>query len=166
MRSDTQSVWCGSLFMLLGVVLFIAGCARSDSPSREEDIAAIERFLETAGEAVTQGDVEAEINRFTDDGIYMWPDAPSIEGREQLRALFERRFAMVEARLESKTDEIEVAGDWAFERGTSVAYIRLQGQDHVDTVHSKYINILRRQPDGSWKIARRIRNRDHPAGKP
>jgi ketosteroid isomerase-like protein len=33
-------------------------------------------------------------------------------------------------------------------------------------VHGKYINILRRQEDGSWKIARRIRNRDHPANRP
>jgi uncharacterized protein (TIGR02246 family) len=151
--------------MLLGTVLFLIACTQGDRPSREEDIAAIERFFEAAGEAVSQGDVEAEINRFTDDGIYMWPDAQSIEGREQLRAHFEKRFALVDARLESKTDEIEVAGDWAFERGSSVAYIRLEGQAHVDTVYGKHINILRRQPDGSWKIARRIRNRNHPVGK-
>ena len=34
--------------------------------------------------------------------------------------------------------------------------------DEVQVVRGKSINIFRKQSDGSWKIARRIRNLDHP----
>lgn len=154
-------------WILLWLMAGILGCARCDKESRrEEDIAQIRKFLETDGEAVNKGDVEAEVNRFTEDGIYMWPDAPAIEGREALREWFERRFARVEAHIESRTEELVVSGDWAFERGTSVVRVRQKNSTHVDTVRGKHINILRRQPDGSWKIARRIRNRDHAPGQP
>ena len=112
------------------------------------------------------GDVEAEVSRFTEDGIYMWPDGPSIEGHEALREWFQRRFARVDVRLENETKEIEVFGEWAFERGTYVAHIRPKTGDGAEVVRGKYVNILRRQPDGSWRIARSIRNRDHPAGQP
>ena len=123
-----------------------------------------DRFLETAGEAVNRGDVEGEVNRFTSDGIYMWPDAPSIEGHEALRQWFEERFSKVQANVESETLEIEVCDDWAFERGTYVARIQVKGTDLIRTIRGKYLNILRRQSDGTWRIARRIRNRDHPVG--
>jgi ketosteroid isomerase-like protein len=142
------------------------GC-QGDSPAPQvaDDEAEIRQFLETAGEAVSAGDVEAEVNRFTDDGIYMWPDAPAIEGREELREWFERRFALVEAQIQNQSQELVVSGDWAFERGTYVARIRPRAGTAVDTVLGKYVNVLRRQPDGSWKIAWRIRNRDDPVGE-
>jgi uncharacterized protein (TIGR02246 family) len=151
-------------FLLITLCLFGMYCDKENK--QEEDIAQIRKFLETAGAAVNQGDAEAEVGRFTEDGIYMWPDAPSIKGRKALREWFERRFEHVEARIESNTEELVVCGDWAFERGTSVVRIRQKNSSRIDTVHGKYINILRRQEDGSWKIARRIRNRDHPANRP
>lgn len=169
MRRNSQrpgrSALVSWVFLWLIAVIFM--CARCDKESKmEQDIAEIKKFLVTAGEAVNQGDVEAEVGRFTEDGIYMWPDAPAIEGHEALREWFERRFAKVEAHIESKTEEIVVCGDWAFERGTSVVRIRQKSSDHIEIVRGKYLNILKRQPDGSWKIARRIRNRDHPVGHP
>jgi uncharacterized protein (TIGR02246 family) len=154
--------------LLLGsLALPVSTCAVPDREiSREEDIAAIKRFLSRAGEAVNRGDVEAELSRFTEDGIYMWPDAPSIHGQEAMRDWFARRFAQVDVCLENETTELEVCGDWAYEIGTYVAQIQPKGTDRVATVHGKYVNILHRQPDGSWRIARRIRNRDHPAEMP
>ena len=151
----------------LVLITFCLGCIYCDKESaHREDVVQIKKFLETAGEAVNRGDVEAEVDRFTDDGIYMWPDAPAIEGREALREWFEERFARVEAQIESKTEELVVCDDWAFERGTSVVRIRQKKTYHIDTVCGKYINILRRQQDGCWRIARRIRNRDHPVSRP
>jgi uncharacterized protein (TIGR02246 family) len=130
--------------------------------SDKDSIAAIREFVSHAGEAANSGDVEAEVNRFTEDGIYMWPGAPAIEGHDALRSWFQRRFSETEVDLESESLELQVFGDWAFERGRSVARIRRKGSSEVQTVRGKYINILRRQADGSWRIARRIRNSDHP----
>jgi uncharacterized protein (TIGR02246 family) len=145
------------------LLLLLSGCnVEQDHTTTEEDLAAIRQFLEHSGEAVNAGDVEAEVNRFTEDGIYMWPGLPSIEGHEELRKFFERRFAEVEVQLENVTVEVEVSGDWAFDRGKYVANIRSRSSGKVQIHHGKYINILRRQADGTWRVARRIRNLDHP----
>lgn len=127
----------------------------------KKDLEAIREFLQPSGEAVTRGDIEAEVDRFTDDGIYMWPDTPSIVGRLELRKWFKQRFSKVKVELENITEEIDLCGDLAFERGKYIAHILHKGNKKEKLVKGKYINILRKQPDGSWKISRRIRNQDH-----
>jgi uncharacterized protein (TIGR02246 family) len=147
--------------------LVICGCFGGEGQlSEEQALREIHRFLESAGDAVNLGDVEAEVNRFAPDGIYMWPDGPSIVGHDSLRAWFERRFARVDVELSSQTEEVQVFGEWAFERGTYVAIIRPKGTAISDTVRGKHLNILRRQSDGTWRISRRMRNRDHPPDEP
>ena len=93
-----------SLLLLCAAGVFSSGCRTGDDNERlEADIAAIRAFLEGAGDMVSAGDVEAEVNRFTEDGIYMWPDAPSIQGHAALRTWFEERFEQVEVKLENET---------------------------------------------------------------
>ncbi len=148
--------------------VLIAAVKLADSTglsSTDADIKAIREFLESSGEAVNTGDVEAEVNRFTEDGIYMWPDAPSIQGHGALRAWFETRCSKVDVSLKGTSEELEVFGDRALERGSYIANIQPKTSDKVETVRGKYLNILKRQPDGSWKISHRIRNRDHPVGR-
>jgi ketosteroid isomerase-like protein len=143
------------------MLMVLSGCS-DHADTESADRAALHEFLSHAGEAVNAGDVEAEVNRFTPDGIYMWPGAPAIEGHAALRKWFEERFARFEVEFESESLELEIIGEWAFERGRSVARIRPRTGGPVRTVRGKYLNILRRQADGTWRIARRIRNPDHP----
>jgi ketosteroid isomerase-like protein len=154
------------LMSLVLLAVFLGGCQSKDTiKSSDKDLTAIRKFLNSAGDAVNREDVEAEVNRFTEDGIYMWPDAPVIVGHHELRAWFEDRFSRVDATIENVSEELEVCGDWAFERGRYVASIRPKDREETTTIRGKYLNILRREPDGSWRIARRMRNRDHPAGQ-
>lgn len=152
------------LKVCLLLYLILANCGTKDNYiSNAKDIRAIRLFLQQSGHAVNAGNVEAEVNRFTDDGIYLWPDAPAIKGHQALRHWFERRFAQVEVSLENVSEELEVCGYWAFERGKYVARVKIKKSGREEMIRGKYLNILRRLPDGSWRIARRIRNRDHPA---
>jgi ketosteroid isomerase-like protein len=52
----------------------------------------------------------------------------------------------------------QILGDWAFERGGKVEKVTTRSTGDVNVTHGKHINIYQRQTDGSWKIARRIRN--------
>jgi ketosteroid isomerase-like protein len=143
-------------------IFLLSGCeADNEQQQYEKDLAVIRKFLQSSGDAVTKGDIEAEVNRFTADGIYMWPDTPSIAGQNELRNWFKKRFLKVKVELENLTEEIDLCGDLAFERGKYIAQIKLKENNKIYLVKGKYINILRKQPDGSWKISRRIRNQDH-----
>jgi uncharacterized protein (TIGR02246 family) len=150
---------------LFTVLVFALLSCSGEKGSDQEDVVAIREFLSHTGVAVNSGDVEAEVNRFTEDGIYMWPGRPSIEGHDSLRAWFRHRFSKVDVDLECKSLELRVCGDWAFERGVSVAQIMPKSGGEVSTVRGKYLNVLRKQADGSWRIARRIRNNDHEIRK-
>jgi ketosteroid isomerase-like protein len=146
---------------ILAAVILASGCTRQPEKT-DADVAALHEFLSHAGEAVSAGDVEAEVNRFTEDGIYLWPGVSAIEGHDELRQWFDMRFSKFEVELESETLELEIAGDWAFERGRSVTRIRPRDGGETQLIRGKYLNILRKQGDGTWRISRRIRNADHP----
>jgi uncharacterized protein (TIGR02246 family) len=125
-------------------------------------IQSIKQIHKTAVKAIKAGDVATYINLFTADGIYMWPGVPAIVGREALRTWFEERFSKYSAELDKTVEETVVAGDWVFERGSEVSKIRNKSTNDVQVVRGKFINIFHQQSDGLWKIARRIRNFDHP----
>lgn len=68
-----------------------------------------------------------------------------------------KEFAAVPAKSMTVTpDEIVVAGDWAWARGTIASDVVVKGSDVHHEV--KYVNIYKRQADGSWKIYRAIYN--------
>ena len=149
--------------------LYIISCTfenGENTKSSEKDITAIKKFLEQSGEAVNNGDVEAEVNRFTEDGIYMWPDAPSIIGHDSLRIWFQLRFEKVDVNIKNVSEELEICDKWAFECGRYIAKIQPKRGGELVTIRGKYLNILRKQSDGLWKISHRIRNRDHKTNQP
>jgi ketosteroid isomerase-like protein len=113
--------------------------------------------------AVRVKDVECLMSLVTDDIVMMHPNRPAIIGlaanRTDLLAAFER-FHVDQSVV---SDEIVVAGEWAFDRSRATTTLTPVAGGAPVTVRSKAITILRRQADGSWKIARVIGNLDHPA---
>ena len=58
-----------------------------------------------------------------------------------------------------------MAGDWAFHLSEYVLKIMPKGDGEAMEERGKIIVIYQRQPDGSWKIAREIWNRNHSVPK-
>ena len=99
-------------------------------------------------------------NLYTDDALVLYPNQAAIAGRTAIRAYFTSFFAeFTQEVFELTSAEIEVAGPWAFDRGT-VRWrgVPRAGGDPVED-HGKYLVILQRQPDGSWKVARDMDNK-------
>jgi len=72
------------------------------------------------------------------------------------------RVGAVVERFELVSDEIQVTGEWAFDRGTyQWRGVPRAGGDAIDD-RGKYLVILQRQVDGSWKLARAMDNSDRP----
>jgi uncharacterized protein (TIGR02246 family) len=112
--------------------------------------------------AQNAGDAAALTALFTDDAVLMPANAPAASGNEAIQAHFQTLLDQVTSELVVSQEEVEVAGDWAFSRGTHTVKLtpKAGGETMEDT--GKYLNILKRQPDGSWKIARHIWNSDKP----
>jgi uncharacterized protein (TIGR02246 family) len=151
-----------TMTFIISIVL-VDGCKSDEEETNiETEIQAIQLIHKKAAVAVKNADVAAYIDLFTEDGVYLWPNVPAIVGRDELKAWFEKRFREYSAEIEKSIEEIEILGDWAFERGGETSKIRNRSTNKVQVVKGKFINIFKKQSDGSWKIARRIRNFDHP----
>ena len=157
---------CRFLGFSIGLLLFALCSCVSDSESIRDDMAALNRFLDSSSVAVNAGDVEAEVNRFTEDGIYMCPDMPALKGHNEIRRFFRQRFASVDVGIKNITEDLQVGDSWAYEWGIYEAIIKPKNTDKADTVYGKYLNILKKLPDGSWRISHRMRNLDHPTKLP
>jgi uncharacterized protein (TIGR02246 family) len=136
--------------------------AEEPAATTEADAEAIQAHYAAYGQAITSSDAETWLATFTDDVVIMPPDEAGFTGKEVLRAWGQPYFDRFEMRATVSTREIQVAGEWAFavEEYTFQATPK-EGGEAVEE-RGKGIAVLRRQPGGTWKIAYRAWNRDHP----
>ena len=67
-------------------------------------------------------------------------------------------FDHYEPKLSSYYEEVEVSGDLAFGRGIAEVELRSLSNGETEISTAKYLNILKRQTDGSWKTTHDIWN--------
>lgn len=138
------------------------GTVTEETATTDADMAAIENLRADFVTAYNAKDVDGLIRLFTADAVRMPPDEPAVSGTEELRTYFSRRFELGDADLSVTTQQTQVSGDWAFGRGTfAVTATPAAGGEPVE-YKGKWINIMKRQADGSWKIADNIYNTDTP----
>ena len=128
----------------------------------EAEKEAIRGVVDDVVAAVNRGKASELAALFTEDAMRMPPNGPSSTDRKavetQYQALFDR--STVKVILEPR--EIEVTGDWAYMWGTyDILATPKDGGDAMKDV-GKFLDILRKQPDGTWQYHRHIWNADAP----
>jgi ketosteroid isomerase-like protein len=126
----------------------------------EEDVAAIEASLESFAQAIRASDWAALTALYTEDAVFMAPNQPALEGRAAMRAWLEL-FPPI-AQYEATSVEIDGRGDLAHVRGNYSETYTVEGAPEPIHDTGKYVEIWRKQPDGSWLIAVEIWNSDLP----
>lgn len=109
------------------------------------------------------GNAEHLATLYAAGALVLYPNQPAVVGRAAILAYFKTFFDQFGQELfELTSEEIQIAGSRAFDRG-AVRWRRVlrAGGDPVEE-HGKYLVILQRQADGSWKIARDMDNSDRP----
>jgi uncharacterized protein (TIGR02246 family) len=146
-----------TVFGLLAILAVTAGfLANSAAFAAEGDEAAIREIYDTYTSARVAGDAETWLSLWDAEGIQMPPGMPA-RGKDVLDAGIPKAFSAIPAKaVNINPEEIVVAGDWAYSRGSYNADQVVQGKDvHID---GKFLTIFRRQDDGSWRIYRDIFN--------
>ena len=153
---------------LLLLPLMVA-CAPTAEETRLSEAAAAQAHAEAItalwdkyDAAVENGDVEAVLAIHTDDSVRMPPNEPTIIGKEGIRSWYQRLFDQATVELEISQEEIEVLGDWAFERGAFAATQTPKEEGEPTNDNGKFVIMSQKQPDGSWKRARAIWSSDNP----
>jgi len=105
-------------------------------------------------------DVDRLMGYLTDDVVMMHPNRAAVIGKEANRADLIAAFGKFSVEQTAESDEIIVAGEWAFDRSRATTTLTPVAGGVPVTARSKTITILRRQAGGAWKIARVIGNLD------
>jgi uncharacterized protein (TIGR02246 family) len=155
----------GRSYLIVVALALVAACKTEEGDDAADTRARAE--IDSLGrqweEAANRGEVERIMEIYAPDAVILPPGGPVIEGSETIRELFRQEFERFDTKLAFTTQEIEVEGDMAFRRGRYVwrGTPRLSGQT-VETTN-KFLEVWRRQPDGSWKISVDMWNPGEPA---
>lgn len=126
----------------------------------DEDVAAIKASTEEYIQAWRSADWVTLAALHTEDGIIMPPNQSIVQGRDEIQASNEAAPPPLEANL--IIVEIDGRGDLAYVRGTYLYAVQPEGVPEPIRDTGKYLEIRRKQEDGSWLITIDIWNSDMP----
>jgi uncharacterized protein (TIGR02246 family) len=133
----------------------IGGEARSFVDDRQ----AIQQLMADWNAAVRAKEVGALTAMVTEDAVFLPPGFPPIRGKQAVERMYTGFFPQFSSVEQTAiVEELEVAGDWAFAWGSETLTLVPQTGGSPIHMQGKGMTILRRQADGSWKIARGINN--------
>ena len=112
-------------------------------------------------------DLDKTVSYYADDAIVMPPNASAATTKEAIRSAWKEMLTTPGAAISWKATKVEVAqaGDLAYVSGTyEETMTDASGQSVKD--HGKYVEIFKKQADGTWKVVADIWNSDLPASAP
>ncbi len=109
------------------------------------------------------GDLKTWLTTLTDDAVILAPGSPVVSGSEIEAWAAETFFDPFDMTVSLEDDEVQVMGEWAFVRGHFSLSVTPKGGGDTQEDRGKYLDLLRRQSDGSWKYARLAWNSDSAA---
>jgi uncharacterized protein (TIGR02246 family) len=131
---------------------------KSADPSTQE-IAAIIALEQRDAAAAKVNDVDTLVSLWTEDGVLLQPRSEPVVGIASIRQLLEQQkqqsATVVTLAYLENWKERRIFGNEAYEWGEMSVTVKLPDRkEATQTVHA--IRVLRRQQDGSWKVARAI----------
>jgi len=129
------------------------------APLSAADTAAIRTSGDQFCTLVVRQEFEALGGLYTEDTVLMPPHQPAVHGRAAVRTWM-AAFPQI-TQFEFEIDEIDGRVDLAYMRGRYSMTFRPEGASAPVSDRGKFIEIRKRQVDGSWLIAADIFNSDN-----
>jgi len=132
----------------------------------ETDIEAIHSIREQTEKAENIGDADFFKEACTDNVVVMPPGMPAVFGSSAAVEFMREFFRQFDFHIEYVSEETEIHGDIAFDRGTYSHSLtpKAGGAPMLET--GKFLWLYSRDSDESWKMARVMWNANGPASSP
>ena len=106
--------------------------------------------------AYNRGDAAGCAAVFAEDALLLPPNQPMLRGKQAIQALIQGWIDTIGGTMSNPMMEFGGEGDLAYQVAT-YAFTDTKTPDQ-----GKFVEIFRRQPDGSWKVYLTIYNSDNP----
>jgi uncharacterized protein (TIGR02246 family) len=155
------------------LLLALSACAgKTDAPSvsqdtRQADEAAVRTLLANIQSSFNAGNLDDFMPVFADDAVLMAQGLPNVVGAPAIRAVYEGALSQMDIKTVFNTEEIQVFGDLAYERGTYILKLSEKGSGKsLGEVNNRHVHVFRKQSDGRWKTWRMMTNSAEAAPAP
>ena len=127
------------------------------------DVALIYELWDEYAAAANAGDFERWMSLWIEDGIQMPPDVPRRVGKAGIRREMQPVFDLFNmSKMTIQTEEVRILGDRAYSHGTYTFDMTPKEGRETKSYSGKFLDILEKQVDGSWKIAIDCHNYNMP----
>jgi uncharacterized protein (TIGR02246 family) len=148
----------------LAVTFFFAsagsGCTKSPSSFTDADRSAIRATVDSFTNAIKKGDYGAAASYYTEDAVFMPPNAPAVKGRAGIQKAFES-FGRVSA-FSQPIAELDGVGDLAYARLDADLTFTPPNGTAAMTDKAKVLIVMRKQADGNWRTTTGMVNSNLP----
>lgn len=154
------------ILALVFFIIVLAGCQQAPTgpkPLTDADREQHAALEETLRQAFLANDVAAVAALYAEDAILSPPGSEMVWGKENIRAWYSNFFKMAKI-TEFSLSPVKLSGenDWAYAVGRFSMKIVFQGSDTPVSDTGKYLDVRRKQADGSWKFVADTWNSDQP----
>jgi ketosteroid isomerase-like protein len=137
--------------------------AQAGQANTENDVAAINAAQDRELAMAATGNADSMATVGTSDAELMPPNEPAVHGLDAMKKWAETMFSQASVSGRYTSSDVTVSGDLAVARYTGELTITPKAGGAPVTERIKGIHVMKRQPDGSWKIAQDVWNSDAPA---
>ena len=155
------------LFLTSSVAMltFIGSCQlmRQKEPDKATNEAALKKIDEEWSKAAGSKDVDKAVSYYAPDAILLPPNAATTTGKESIRKIWKDMLTAPGFSGGWTASKVEVAnsGETGYASGTwDFKWKDAKGKATGD--HGKFVEVWKKQSDGSWKCAVDIWNSDLP----
>jgi len=146
------------LFLIVGAHACASGEDRDEFTTRDRD--AIRQRSQQLATAFNAHQMDAIIELYADNSVFMPPNAPTLRGREPLREFYQDLIGRA-TNLRLETEDVAGYGPLAYETGAySLVY-----QDGAVRDRGKYVFVWRKMND-IWRTEKTIWSSDLPPPSP
>ena len=151
----------------LALALLLFGCAQAPPPAPPDTRAADEKAIRDSETAWVKEfaakDMDKIVAHYADDGVVLLSNAPTMVGKDAIRAGMKDAVTDPKFSLDLKTVKVEVSGDLAYSQGTYSVMFTDPKTKKVVAETGRYVEVYKKQADGSWKIVQDINSPEAPA---
>jgi ketosteroid isomerase-like protein len=148
-----------STFPILCVLTtFIMLLSSSGIALAEQDKVAIDKVRLDFNAAFNDGKAEAMGQLIDLKSVWLPPGKQALVGKDKIVQHYADYFAQVHSEFELQAGDIQVSDGWAFMSGAFSRADTLKAGGKATQAFGHYLFVLKKQSDGTWKIARDIWN--------
>ena len=156
-----------TIIPLVILLCFTFGCQKQAEEAEpvvdvEADVAAIKAWYERYVAINNAGDFDSFGTSWTEDVVWLPPDAPVVIGKEAILDYARPFFELYSIHQEITVEEIKVSGRIAFARSSNSEKYSPKGEGGAIETNFKAIFIFQRKNDGTWISSHAIWNSNIP----